>query len=379
MALTTPHSNNKKVDYTKIINKEYVKGNRFSPYIGTGDQAIIRNAYKANPDAEQINVKFSLALSGAGTGTGRLAGNEEAIQTCGQRIWPDYARHAVRILKSEARLDDGTIQALKKPALKDWGNEIQRDEIIQALMALPSTEKPVGNNDRKNYPRGQRVNGILYEEATVSELNAWHQNNEDRILYGQSKSNYASSHAASLANLSTVNDRMSKKVGRLAKRLAARSSPKIRPYMGTDYEGYVCFLGQNAFRDLKNDLESNNVSARPRDVSKNPIFQDGNLIDDKIIYVEVTEISEFVDTFWTSLKTAGASNSKVEPYFLCGKQAITWYWGQKAIFTRDTADYGFENGQGIEMCYGIAKNFFAEAQMKQWGVLTGFVSAPDDE
>jgi hypothetical protein len=42
MAVTTVQTNNKLVKFTQEINREYVRGNLFSPYMGTALNSIIR-------------------------------------------------------------------------------------------------------------------------------------------------------------------------------------------------------------------------------------------------------------------------------------------------------------------------------------------------
>jgi hypothetical protein len=49
---------------------------------------------------------------------------------------------------------------------------------------------------------------------------------------------------------------------------------------------------------------------------------------------------------------------------------------------RKEDDYGFIKGVGTEMAYGVAKMFKKHPNdsttLKQWGVVTGWVSAPAD-
>src|SRR5690606_12142063 len=110
------------------------------------------------------------------------------------------------------------------------------------------------------------------------------------------------------------------------------------------------------------------------------LFQDGDLLYDGVIVRQVPEISKMVTDKWTSLTTAGDGSSRVEPVFFCGQQAATLAWGQMARPTsRQEDDYGFVIGSGIEAAYGVAKMFKKHGgNLKQWGVVTGFFSAPLD-
>ncbi|WLB49228.1 DUF4043 family protein [Bradyrhizobium ottawaense] len=378
MAVTTVDSNNKLVKFTKEINREYVRENLFSPYMGTALNSIIRVRNELKSGGEQMNIPLVTRLTGAGVSTGTLVGNEEKIDNYGMRVWLEWARHAVVTNKAESQKDSADIFGEAKPLLSDWGKELQRDELIAALMALPSESQPSA---------GVRVNGIQYDLATAAQRNTWNAANSDRVLYGAATSNYNATHATALANVDTTNDTLTATNLATLKRVAMGASPKIRPFKTRDgYEYYVAFAGLNTFRDLKNSLATVNKDARPREgngVDKNPLFQDGDQIYDGIIVRQVPEISSFVTNVWTTLKTAGASSARVEPVFLCGQQAATVAWGQMAKPTfRKEDDYGFITGTGIEMAYGVSKIFKKHpntgSNLVQFGMATGFFATTTD-
>lgn len=378
MAVTTIQTNNKLVKYTQEINREYVRGNLFSPYMGTALNSIIRIKNELKAGGEEMNIPLVSRLTGAGVSTGTLVGNEEQIDNYGMRVRLDWARHAVVTNKAESQKDSADIFGEAKPLLADWGKELQRDELIAAFMALPSETLP---------STGTRVNGIQYDLAAAAQRNTWNAANSDRILYGNSTANYNATHATALANVDTTNDKFTASNLALLKRVAMGASPKIRPFKTADgYEYYVAFAGINTFRDLKASLETINKDARPREqngVDKNPLFQDGDQIYDGVIVRQVPEISSFVTNVWTSLKTAGAASARVEPVFLCGQQAAAFAWGQMAKPTfRKEDDYGFVTGAGIEMAYGVSKIFKKHpntgSNLVQWGVATGFFASATD-
>ena len=378
MAVTTVQSNNKLIKYTQDINREYVRGNLFSPYMGTAVNSIIRIRNELKAGGEQMNIPIVTRLTGAGVSTGTLVGNEEQIDNYGMRVWLEWARHAVVTNKAESQKDSADIFGEAKPLLSDWGKELQRDELIAALMALPSESQPSA---------GVRVNGIQYDLATAAQRNTWNSDNSDRVLYGNATSNYNATHATALANCDTTNDTLTAANLALLKRIAMGASPKIRPFKTADgYEYYVAFAGLNTFRDLKASLATVNKDARPREqngVDKNPLFQDGDQIYDGVIVRQVPEISSFVTNVWTTLKTAGASSARVEPVFLCGQQAAAMAWGQMAKPTfRKEDDYGFVTGTGIEMAYGISKIFkkhpSSGSKLVQFGLATGFFATATD-
>ena len=408
MAVTTVQSNNKLVKYTREINREFVRQNLFSPYMGEGLDALIRLRHELKSGGEQMNIPLVTKLSGAGKGVGVLAGAEERIDNYGMRVWLDWWRHAVVTNKAEEQKDSADIFGEAKSLLSDRGKELQRDEIIEALMAFPSESAPTGLGSEE----GQRVNGVKFNTAvstftSTTAFNAFVANNVDRVLFGNALSNHYSSTviASATSALSViVSVKLTATTVQMLKRRAEMCSPKIRPYKTDDgYEYYVLFAGSYAFRDAKNDtaISQANRDARPRNVGDNPIFQDGDLIYDGVIIRKVPEISQMVNTTWTALASASVSG-RVEPVFLCGQQAATVAYGQMAKPTfRKEDDYGFITGTGIEMAYGVAKNFKKHAMyipgtttlnssatgntsgggldsLVQWGMVTGFFYAGVD-
>ena len=163
MALTTIESNNKLVQYTKEINREFVRENLFSPYMGEDLNAIIRIRNELKSGGEQMNIPLVTRLNGVGKGVGTLVGNEEKIDNYGMRLWLDWARHAVTTNKAEKQKDSAAVFGVAKPLLSDWGKELQRDEIIEAYMALPSESAPVGLGSDD----GDRVNGIRFDNLVA--------------------------------------------------------------------------------------------------------------------------------------------------------------------------------------------------------------------
>jgi len=381
MAVTTVQDNNKLVRYTQQINREFVRENMFSPYMGQDLNAIIRIRQELKQGGDQMNIPLVTKLRGRGTGTGTLVGNEEKIDNYGMRLWIDWARHAVVTKKSETHKDSADIFGEARPLLSDWGKERQRDDVVEAFMALPSEAAPPGLGTDE----GDTVNGIRYEDASAAQRNTWNADNSDRVLYGAAVSTYNATHATALATIDTTADKASAAIVSLAKSQAELADPAIKPYKTRDgYEYFVMFAGSNSFRDLKADptIVQANRDARAREgngMDKNPLFQDGDLIWDGVIIRKVPEISKYVTSVWTSLLTAGAAASRVEPMFLCGQQAAVLGWGQMAKPTfRKEDDYGFITGVGTEMAYGVSKMFKkpqAGTALKQWGVMTVFVSA----
>jgi len=381
MAVSDIQTNNKLIKFTQQINREWVRENMFSPYMSDDLNAIIRRRMELKAGGEVMNIPLVSRLQGMGVSTGPLVGNEDKIDDYGMRIWIEWVRNAVVTTKAEQQKDSADIFGEAKPLLSDWLSEITRDEIIAALMALPTESQPAA---------GVRVNGIQYDLSTVAQRNTWRTDNLDRILYGASTANSATDHATSLANVDATADKLTAANLALLKRVAMGANPRIRPYKTrSGYEYYVAFAGMNTFRDLKVDLQTVNKDARSREGKEingapdNPLFQDGDQIYDGVIVRQVPEISAFVSNVWTSLKTAGNGTTRVEPVFLCGQQAAAIAYGQMAKPTfRKEDDYGFVTGTGIEAAYGVGKIFKKHpksgTKLVQWGVATGFFNSASD-
>lgn len=390
MALTTidgatPGAGNRLVKYTQDINREFCRENMFSPYMGEDMTSIIRVRNELKAGGEVINLPIVTRLRNTAVGSGTLVGSEEKIDNYGQRIRVDWARNAVVTNQAESQKDSADIFGEAKSLLSDWGKELQRDEIIAALMALPFETLP-GTD--------VRVNGLLYQNASAGQLNTWLTDNHDRIVYGAAISNSVSNvHTTALATLDTTADKMGAANLSLLKRAAMNAVPKIRPFKTRDgYEYYVAFMGTNPFRDLKLDslVAAANKDARAREgngMDRNPIFQDGDQLWDGVISRCVPEISAFVTSVWNTgagqLLTSGGGSGRVEPVFLCGQQSAAFCWGQMAKPTfRKEDDYGFITGTGIQMCYGVSKVFKKHPNtgtaLVQFGMATGFYASPAD-
>jgi len=172
-------------------------------------------------------------------------------------------------------------------------------------------------------------------------------------------------------NSETTADKLTAGTLRLMKALARATSPKIRPFTVDSMAGrewFVFFVNSIGFAQLQVDAEiiAANREARPRDVSENPIFQDGDLICNGIIIREIPEIPVVTGV--------GASSSDVSVGFLVGAQAVAMAWGQEPVSrTKNETDYDFEKGVAIEECRGVAKIIYGG---KQYGVVTVWHSAP---
>ncbi len=381
MAVTTVASNNKLIVFRKEVYREYIRQNLFSPYIGAELTAIIRVISELKKGGEQINIPLVARLKNQPIATGTLVGNEESIDNYGDRAWIDWARNAVRIPRSEEQKSSIDLFGQARPLLDDWGKELQRDEIIDAFYAVPlASTAPAGLGS----VNGQRVNGVIFDSATAGQRNTWVTDNADRVLFGGAQGNLSAGNwATSAANITSAMT-LSAAAATKMKRLAKKANPRIRPYkLKNGREYFVVFVGSNCFRDLQNDatIINANTQARAREgdgLDKNPLFQDGDLIYNGMIFREIPEMDVRLPTTYT---TAGSGSIQIAPVFFCGQGAMAWLWGRMPTptFLKED-DYQFFRGVGVMMAYGMKKIAKANpaGNYKEWGVFTGYFASAND-
>jgi hypothetical protein len=381
MAVTTVQAQNKLIVFRKEVTREYIRQNLFSPYVGTELTAIIRVINDLKKGGEQINIPLVARLKAQAISTGTLVGNEENIDNFGDRMWIDWARNAVRIPKSEEQKSSIDLFGQARPLLEDWGKELQRDEIVDAFYAVPiQNTQPAGLGSNN----GQRVNGVFFDAATAAQRNTWITDNADRVLFGGSQGNLSAGNWATSASNITAGMTASAAAMNKMKRLAKKANPRIRPYkLKNGREYFVVFMGSNCFRDLQLDttIINANTQARPREgdgLDKNPLFQDGDLLYNGMIFREIPELDIRLPVTYT---TAGNTAIQVAPVFMCGQSAMAWAWGRmpRPTFLKED-DYQFFRGVGVEMAYGLKKIAKANPanNYKEWGVFTGFFASAND-
>lgn len=336
---------------------EYVRTSGFKPYMGKGTNSIIQVKHELTSGGKSINIPLITRLKAAGvTGVSPLEGFEEALGNFNQKIDIDFLRNAVRINVPDQHYSEFDLLQAGRDMLTTWAADKLRTDIITAMGS---------------------IDGVAYSAATAGQRNTWTTNNADRVLFGRALANYSTTHATALNNI-LVAQTMNAATVSLAKRLAKTADPHIRPMRVNDSQGreyFVMFVGSLAMRDLKNDatIQNANREARPRDVESNPIFQDGDLIYDGVIVREIPEIAGFNNTAGTPVR--------IEPYYLCGAQAVGLAWGQEPKSIKEDFDYGIQMGIGTMEARGLQKMRFdtgAAGVLKDHGMVTGFIAAPGD-
>ena len=361
MADTTIATANRVKQWDAKAHREYVRANRFRRYMGTSMNSIIclkEDLTKKKGDAITLPLVGALDKSGgANDGSTDLVGNELALPNDGHQISIGVTRHAVVVNVEEEQASPINIRNEARVALKDLQMQFLRDDIINSLGSIA---------------------GVTYASATEGNKDAWLTTNNDRVLFGNAKSNTsAGDHSASLLNVDATNDKLTKENVSLMRRMAEEASnvnaAGIRPFrFGEDEETFVMFVGSKAHRDLKLDLASVHEGARERAMS-NPLFNDTvDLYWDGVV---IRKIPEIPDT-----GTVGAASANVAPAYLCGAQALGVAWAMRTRTTvRKEDDYGFKRGVGFMELRGVDKVLYGSGTSgKQWGVVTGYFAAAAD-
>jgi hypothetical protein len=339
--------------------EEYVRANRFKRYMGADENSIIQVNYdlsKKKGDAITFNLVGALdATAGPNTGTTALVGAEKALPNEGHKLTVGVVRDAVVVNMEEEQASAFAVRDAGKVALKNLAMRYLRNDVIRALGS---------------------INGVAYASATAGQRNAWNAANVDRVLFGTSKANYNATHATALATIA-AGQKLSRGVVSLLKRIAQTAKTAngegIRPFSyGEDEETFVLFVGTEAYRDLKIDLEGVHKDALER-ARSNPLFTGTtSLYWDGVVIREIPEIPA------TGL--VGASSARVAPVYLCGAQALGVGWAQATKTTvRKEDDYGFQHGVGFYELRGVEKLLWdQDGTPKDWGMVTGFVAAALD-
>lgn len=361
--------------------QEYVRASQFKPYMGKDNSNIIIVKYEMETErGKTINIPLITRLKGDGvTGSQVLEGNEEEIGNYNQAISIDWRRNAVTVPKSTSFKTEINLLDAAKPLLRNWEAEKLRDDLIYSFMAIvpaTSTVTQVRYGLITDSTAGGREITAANQTAGASEANkdSWLALNADRVLFGATiANNSANDHSASLLNLDTGADLASVAIFNNAKLMAkVASGRRITPYQTKDgREYYVAFLNPFSFRDIAKDstMTQANREARPRDVDVNPIFQDGDLLYNGVIYRQVEEMPKI-----TAAGNGGTTD--VGFNFLAGQQAAGIVWGQEPtpVTSRDR-DYGFRPGVGIEELLGTSKLFFNGVQQGGVTVYTAVTGA----
>lgn len=357
MATTTVNAGNKAIEFNKKFFIDYIRGNEFSKYMGSDENACIHVKDDSSPGTT-VSFPLVLSLTGAGVeGAASLVGSEEAMSNYAHTLTTTYVRNGVTFTKEVLKEPAFDLRSAGRATLMNWAMTKVRSEILAALHS---------------------IDGVAYGAASEAGKDAWLAANADRVLFGSATANNAANdHSASLANVDASADKLTRSVVDLAKRLSLQATPAIRPIRVTNKDGeiietYVLFAGVEAFRDLSADLETVHQNAGVRGAA-NPLFREGDLLWKNVVVRQVPSIS-------TDLKLSGVGATGIDvcPAFLCGAQAIAYGIKDKmSTITQDNVntDYDFQKGVAAQEMRKINKFQF---NGKDHGVFTLYTAAVGD-
>ena len=169
----------KQVWTTKFL-REYVRESGFMPYMGVGEDNIIRirNELKTEGGA-YINVPLITRLKGRGfRGAEVLKGNEDDLGNFNDQVRIDWIRNGVKVPKSTSYKTDLDLFDAAKPALRTWDAELLRDDVIEALMSIIVP----GSTDANGIAGTD--SSVAYASASAAQRNTFLTNNSDRGAAG---------------------------------------------------------------------------------------------------------------------------------------------------------------------------------------------------
>lgn len=339
--------------------QEYLKTNRFAKEIGTSANAIIQiKETLTKTKGDSITFALSNKLTGAGVvGDAVLEGNEEAHKTRSFKVTVQQLRHATRVSVTQEQFSAIGLRKAGRMALMDW----KKDEFIDRIIAEFGS-----------------INGVLYDDATETQKDAWLVDNADRVLFGAVKSNNSSNdHSASLSNIDNTADKLTTSALSLMKRMALDADPKIKPLRTTeDLRFYKVYTGTRSFRDLKDD--STITQAQREAMTRgddNVLFTGGDLIWDGMVIMEIDD--------WPVLEGVGAGSIDVTRAVLCGCQAIAYGVAKRTKTTTKEFDYGDKHGVSVAVMDSVKKMLFGSGDtdtddLKDHGMVTGYFAGVAD-
>lgn len=338
--------------------REYLNANWFKQFMGTGSSKMIQvkeDLTKKPGDA----VTFTLVNKLTGTAkdaTQDLEGAEEDVNLRSFLVRVREYSHAVKMSKFEAQKTAIDLRQAHKDVLMDWNMELDRNNIIEAMMS---------------------INGVPFASATPTQRNDWLVDNTDRVLFGRLRSNASSGvHATALATIDNTDDKLTPDAISLMKRIANAANPKIRPFKVRtsigESDAYVLFAHPLHIRDLSlnSTFVAANREARNRGID-NPLFNGADYMWENVAIYTIEDIPTVT------------SGVQVAPAFLCGAQALGMAWAMRPQTVEEDFDYQRKVGLAVKQWYKVEKLRFGTGpadtdDYKDNGLVTGWFAAVAD-
>lgn len=362
MALTAVPTNDRTTRFQNKFYTEFIRGNKFSKYIGTTVNSPIQMVEDLSKGRGESVYLYLVNKLGATTANGKirtdyqtLKGYETPLNIRSNKLTLGLSRFGVTIWETDKEFSAIDLVEARDDVLQDDAKTYMRDRIINSFGSMS-----IDGITHYNYADA--------DETAVKDV--WLANNSDRVLFGNAQGSFAD-HSADIAQLDTTNDIINETNLKLLKDKAVAANPIIRPIKVRDEEEwYVVFMGTKQFRQAQTALATLNREAWVRAQGDgNPLFTGGDLIYDGMILKQIPEITQLAGTPGASASTA------VAPAYLVGAQALGYAVGLRSKVITDVDDYGEVNGAGIKMLDKVAKLYFGAGASdtttpKQNGVVT---------
>jgi len=349
--------------------EEYVRENRFAPYMGTDENAVIQMKEDlTKKKGDRIALALVNKLSNAATtGTATLEGNEEDLTSRSHLLTVDKRRNGVRVAEMSEQKSAIDLRQAGKAMLKNWAVSDTRSLIIKALNSFRSA------NTIYTWETGAQIQNDVGHTV----LDAWLVDNADRTMFGAYTSG-GTDFSADHNQLDNTSDKMTAALLTTAKIKAQTASPNITPIRTKgDEEWFVAFLHPYQIRDLVlSDTTFQAAQREARERSKdNPLFRGADYVWDGIIIRSIPEIPLVAASSIT-----GGSAVQTACAHLCGAQALGYGLAKRWTSKTETFDYGDKVGVAIEQIYGIEKLCFGSGagdtdDLKQNGVVSIWTAA----
>lgn len=340
---------------------EFFQTNPFAPYSGTSENNPIRMKEDfQSKRGNGITFEFITKL-GKGVILDRqpLRGHESQLGEYGDVAYWRMRKQALAFHEMDADLAAIDMRRACKVTLRNWSDEDLKFETIDRLQDVGATCS------------------VPWTTATAADKNAWVAAQPDRALFGSVRSNYSTTFATAIGNVDSTNDKLSRSIVGLAKRMALTASPRITPIrvesrMNRRY--YVMFAHPFAFRDFVADTDT--VQSQVKIIEKNEeIFLGGDREYDGVIVHEVDDMP-----IYTGIGNGGID---VAPCFLMGTEALGMAMKSRYRSRTEKNDYDQEQGLAMIGKWGMKKlayQFGQDATVigKQRGLVSVFVSAVGD-
>jgi hypothetical protein len=252
LCLRTITSQNELIKFRRQVISDFLRRSRFDPFMGESSTSVIVRLADLEADGKQINIPLVNQLTGDGVGAGTLRGNEEQLDSYGFPIWADWGRNAVANNRAANKESSFNVRSTARDLLRGWGRRIVRDDLVDALLSIPTGAVQAG---RLRRPATASTASSGRPPPSRTRTRGCGQLRPRPVRQRWSATTPPATFASGLGNIDAVGDKMSAASVRLRSQLAKQSGvdpanpgvyngrPKITPWEIEDAgRGDVCLL-----------------------------------------------------------------------------------------------------------------------------------------